>query len=377
MDSVSENDNTKYCKLCNEKIKIYNCPRCGIGYCSLNCYKSERHLDCTESFYKQCVEEELKSLQNDPETKLKMFDIFKRLNEQDLENDTMDSEDKELDLDDELDSDDETDLPDLEERLKNINLDIPDEIWAVLNNDEKQQFKALVKSGEASTLLPPWIPWWITCRKSLIETLDTIEENEENNKHKAEYPEIIDVPPFNKQKVVSSKILSSTITNVIYAYAYVALYYNGDYLSLSEEATNIFLSICDSMRINKTFDNELSALHSVKENIMKIEYLPKDEQTLVNFVEASIFIIKHPEKEQDTSHTCAALSELWRLLTSARKEIKVNKHKTKEEKNFSTKFTQHNEIQNYNLSRKMLFACTKKLEFYVSWIKCYGKDVFT
>lgn len=176
--------------------------------------------------------------------------------------------------------------------------------------------------------------------------------------------------------MVSSEILCCTIVNVIYAYTYIALYYNGDYLNFAEEASNNFLSICDSMRINKIFNDELSALQSIIQNVMQTEYLPKDQQTLEGFVEAGISIIRNPEKVKDTLHTCAALSELWRLLSAARKEIKVNKHKTTE-KQFSKKSTQDNEITNSNLSRKMLFACMKKLEFYVSWIKSYGKDIFT
>lgn len=377
MNYLGASDNTQYCKLCNKNSKIYTCPRCEIGYCSLNCYKSEKHLDCTESFYKQCVEDELKSSQYDPETKQKMLSILKKMHEESLENDIFaDNGDKELDSDEELDSDDETNLPDLEERIKNINLDNPDEIWAVLSNDEKQQFNALVKSGEVSKLLPSWIPWWVTYKKPLIESLEMVEETKQNNKHEVKYPVIINVQPFNQEKVVSSEILSCTIVNVIYAYTYIALYYNGDYLNFAEEASNVFLSICDSMRINKIFDNELPALQSVIQNVMQIEYLPKDQQTLTNFVEAGIFIIRNPEKVKDTLHTCAALSELWRLLSTVLEEIKVNKHKTTE-KQFSTKFTRHKETKNSNLSKKMLFACIKKLEFYVSWIKSYGKDIFT
>lgn len=163
---------------------------------------------------------------------------------------------------------------------------------------------------------------------------------------------------------------------MIYAYTYIALYYNGDYLNFAEEASNNFLSICDSMRINKIFDDELPALQSIIQNVMQTEYLPKDQQMLEGFVEAGIFIIRNPEKVKDTLHTCAALSELWRLLSAAREEIKVNKHKTTEKK-LIKKSTQDNEIKNSNLSRKMLFACMKKLEFYVSWIKSYGKDIFT
>lgn len=88
-------------------------------------------------------------------------------------------------------------------------MDNPDEIWAVLSNDEKQQFKALIKSGEASKLLPPWIPWWVTYKKPLIESLETTEETKQNNKQEEKYPAIIDVQPFNQQKVILQRICIS------------------------------------------------------------------------------------------------------------------------------------------------------------------------
>lgn len=49
------------------------------------CYKSEGHANCSEQFYKECVEDELKLDQLDPESKNKMVDILKRFQNQDLD----------------------------------------------------------------------------------------------------------------------------------------------------------------------------------------------------------------------------------------------------------------------------------------------------
>ncbi|KAK2579232.1 hypothetical protein KPH14_008201 [Odynerus spinipes] len=368
MDRMNAKE-VEYCKLCNKKPKSYTCPRCGIGYCNLDCYKSEVHLECSESFYKQCVEEELKSSESDPEARRKMIEILKRVHEGDIENDmSMESEDEE-----ELDSDDEANLLDLETRLKDIDLDNPDQVWAILSDAEKQEFEALVKSGEAYKLLPPWLPWWTIHKKPLIESLDITEE-EKHDKHETEYPVIIDVQPFNEQMMISPKIRFN-IMNVIYAYTYIALYYNGDYLNCAEEAANTFLSICENMKENKIFDNEEDALESVVQNIKQNEHLSKDVETLSAFAEAGNSILRNPSKMQGTIHTCAALSELWRLLSEAQKEMTVNKHK--KEKQLSTKHIQHNKKQNICLSKKIIFACLKKLEFYISWLKTYGKDMYT
>ena len=52
--------------------------RCGIQYCSLECYKDDRHQDCSEGFFKKEVEEVLKSDMVETEEKKKMIEILKR-----------------------------------------------------------------------------------------------------------------------------------------------------------------------------------------------------------------------------------------------------------------------------------------------------------
>lgn len=90
---------------CNKHVRLYTCPRCGIGYCGIECYKSDAHIDCSESFYKQCIEDELKSQEKDPVAKQKMMNILKKIHEKDLEDDILgediDGEVSPLDSDDE------------------------------------------------------------------------------------------------------------------------------------------------------------------------------------------------------------------------------------------------------------------------------------
>lgn len=47
------------CKICSQNEHKYICPKCKVKYCSVKCFK-EHNTDCTENFYKKCVEEELK-----------------------------------------------------------------------------------------------------------------------------------------------------------------------------------------------------------------------------------------------------------------------------------------------------------------------------
>lgn len=59
-----------------------------------------------------------------------------------------------------VDSDDEDSLPDLYDRLENVNLNDADEIWERLSEQEKLEFQAILKSGDISQLIPEYEPWW-------------------------------------------------------------------------------------------------------------------------------------------------------------------------------------------------------------------------
>jgi len=48
------------CAICTKDEYKYICPKCKVKYCSVKCFK-DHNIDCTENFYKNCVEEELKS----------------------------------------------------------------------------------------------------------------------------------------------------------------------------------------------------------------------------------------------------------------------------------------------------------------------------
>lgn len=48
-------------------------------YCSLLCYQSELHLNCSEAFYKECVMEDIKSQGRDPFPEKKMNEILQQL----------------------------------------------------------------------------------------------------------------------------------------------------------------------------------------------------------------------------------------------------------------------------------------------------------
>ncbi|PAV88052.1 hypothetical protein WR25_20301 [Diploscapter pachys] len=63
------------CAFCSiEQKELYKCPRCQQEYCSLRCYKSQKHSACSESFYKDCVKEELQGRQYEGEKGAETFE---------------------------------------------------------------------------------------------------------------------------------------------------------------------------------------------------------------------------------------------------------------------------------------------------------------
>ncbi|XP_015429219.1 PREDICTED: zinc finger HIT domain-containing protein 2 [Dufourea novaeangliae] len=316
----STTNTNNLCKLCNEKPRAYTCPRCGTGYCNVDCYKSEAHLECSESFYKQCILDELKSQEGDPVSKNKMLEILKRvhetdLNNVDLENYGISDEEEDGELEEQLDSDDEEDIPDLDKRMQDVNLDDADDVWSALTDAERQEFEALIKNGQIETLLPQWVPWWTYhTKKKLVQDMD-----EKDSRQEKEYPSLIDVPIFNELQKASSNV-HFNLVNVIYAYAYMANYYNGDYLNCSVEATVVFIDLCDNMKLNKVYSGTESAITSVVQNIISFIYIYK-------FKEAANSIIQGPEESNKYFYVAVALSELYRLITIAKEEL--SKHKNK------------------------------------------------
>ena len=133
------------CELCCRQFSKYTCPKCSVRYCSTVCYKSEKHLQCSEPFYKNCIMEALKCGDEDPEGKRKVLEILRR-----LESDTG------------VQREDDLEVASLEERLADVDLDgDPSTVLASLTDKEKKEFESSVASGAIGGIVDVWKPWWI------------------------------------------------------------------------------------------------------------------------------------------------------------------------------------------------------------------------
>ncbi|KAL4660006.1 zinc finger HIT domain-containing protein 2 [Arapaima gigas] len=208
---------SRVCGLCLSKPLQYTCPRCNVPYCSLACYKSPTHSACSEEFYKESVFQELKSIgETDMDGRRQMQEILMRLRERDegmedllrqLEEEGHsnieqnqealellsrlteiqssggeDNGDKEAILvklkeigesiiepgqvgdaaEDLLEDKGDTEEEDLVERLSGLDLDslAEEQLWALLPQQDKENFEGMIKGGAIAGLVPLWRPWW-------------------------------------------------------------------------------------------------------------------------------------------------------------------------------------------------------------------------
>lgn len=130
---------------CHDALALYSCPKCNIIYCSLDCYRSVTHLECSENFYKENVIEELKLGDGMKDVEATMSEILKRTYENNqILPEYLEDPDTTLE-NSELDSDDDQEHLDISERLAGVNLDDAEKVWEKLTEDERQDFVSFLK----------------------------------------------------------------------------------------------------------------------------------------------------------------------------------------------------------------------------------------
>lgn len=117
-------------------------------------------------------------------------------NQSELNEDDSDcgSDDNCEDINDEAekDSDDEDSVPDLADRLNEVDLDDADMVWDALTDDERKEFEALLNSGDVSKILPSWEPWWLFHKeKKLIEEIGETKLAKEDVDYRVKCPLIM------------------------------------------------------------------------------------------------------------------------------------------------------------------------------------------
>ncbi|CAH8280720.1 unnamed protein product [Arabidopsis lyrata] len=228
------------CHVCNKRFSQYTCPRCNFRYCSLPCYKSHS-VQCTESFMRENVNDELKQVRSDDQTKTKMLEILKRFHEEEEEDDGgIDS----------ITDDEGSILPEeiIEKIMNGDEVSLDD-----LSLEERKGFQRALASGELSKMIQPWDPWWLRASARTInlglggtQLVQCVEEEEEEAIVVSEVPRGPDTPLISLSKLSStnpSPLLPIHLIDIVYSYCFTLRIYNGEWQSDSLGAATMVLTV--------------------------------------------------------------------------------------------------------------------------------------
>lgn len=335
------------CQICNRCVRKYVCPRCNISFCSVHCYQSVAHRECSETFYKESVINELKLESDDPENQRKMLEILNRMRTEE---------------EDKLDSDDERDLS---ERLEGVDLNDADSVWSCLTECERQEFEALVRGGDITDVLPVWEPWWnYRKEKVLVQELTEACSTEEEPYIKSCPSLRTDVPHISDlSKHPPAPDVKWNIVNVLAAYCYVARYFNGEHKEQPLEAASLMERLSGTLRANCSYKSTEIAVDAVVQDILSC-FGYTEETVYVDVMK----VLRGPEESRPCFYIQAGLSDIHQLFTLA---YKMKKSGTKTKNGEFTKSFKEALYDGSNITKERLFLLKKKVEYYLAWVNEY------
>ncbi|KAK7487620.1 hypothetical protein BaRGS_00021170 [Batillaria attramentaria] len=345
-DELTKSDQKDCCSICVNAEAQYTCPRCNIRYCSLSCYRHEKHQGCSESFYRDCVLEEMKEYSARPEDRQKVMEMLEREHEASA-----------------LDSDDD-DEPDLAERLEGLDLDKDGgEIWQRLTDKEKEEFASMVRDGRLSNIMDVWTPWWT--QQSPASEL--IQETDKDPLPKGFPTHVKDIPDISQLLKHSKPSADSkyNVINLLSAYVFVTRLHNGDHHDCPLDTAEELLQVCAVLRENKSCSSAREAIQLVLQDIQKegSGFIQSASSPVVMTEDLLQILTAH--QSSPITPVISALSDTAVILKKARTELKKDKSQKGKE---PTESGQSSESD----TRHQLFLAKKKVTFLASWAQRYG-----
>ncbi|KAF8591738.1 hypothetical protein K439DRAFT_1326217, partial [Ramaria rubella] len=197
---------------CKRQISRYTCPTCNVPYCSLTCFRSDFHSECSETFYRKEIEMDIKTTPaKSSEERKKMMELLRKFEEESAQGPDILAEDNN----------------DLAEKLETMNLDDaqPEEIWSLLSPDQRDSFLRVMRdpsSDLARQLLSSAElqhgrrkPWWESPR---LDTEEITEEYEEFGPP----PPMISIP----QNLISNEAITRLNQPLVYNILALCLFYS-------------------------------------------------------------------------------------------------------------------------------------------------------
>lgn len=380
----------------------YTCPRCNIVYCSVACYQSPVHLQCSEEFYKNCVAEEMAmrkqmrsgTLDNIPgmsDDMKQMYEILKRM---DSTQPDFDISEEELDSDDD-DNNEGNENPnqsvELSERMNGVDLNDADAVWGKLTESERKEFGQIIKDEDVTAILPTFNPWWENkIQKVMITEVNddqsTAASGTEHQYSQLHHPNVIETQLdfTNMTKKPPSKCVAHNIINVLAAYTSTVRFFYGEHSTNSYEAVNYLLAVCANLRVNANFNDTSLAIESIRHEA-HTEGFTFDESDIQQIQKDIDSITEGPDPVKQTNlYVLAALSDIHSLLTIAksmrkpkRKEtlestsckIIPSKEQAKEFEKFIQRFGDHKIVEFQEMDRIKVNTSIKKIEYYLAYVQ--------
>ncbi|CAG8522379.1 7581_t:CDS:2 [Paraglomus occultum] len=260
------------------------------------------HLQCTESFYKDNILQEISTQRVSNEEKKKILELLKRVGGEDI---GADSDDEEV----------ETNANDFVERFRSMDIESAsyETIWNTLTAQERAEFEKLVldKSSALFQEIHLWKPWWElsglndkTIQNPLIVELDESFPDKDISS-----PKIMKIT--KKLEELTNKLPNPMIIfnllNILYAYVYGCRYLNGELSENVHETCNLIWSLSPVLALNEAivYENVSEAL-AAGIQLSRQKYMESHEFTLILLNDINTLLA-------DVDNVLAALSEIYSI----------------------------------------------------------------
>ncbi|KAG1764803.1 hypothetical protein EDD22DRAFT_881974 [Suillus occidentalis] len=228
-DDSNSTEGKVLCGICRRQFFRYTCPGCNVSYCSLTCFRSEAHSQCSETFYRKEIQTSIDTKSSKThEEREKMLELLKRLEEQ-----TQDEDNSSL-LRDQDESDSDTN--DLASRFADVDIysASSDELLRLMTKEEIDRFfnalrhptsqlaQQLLSSEELQSVRQE--PWWEA----------SLEGSSSESIRYGPKPALMEVPLNLVNRQPSSPSLIYNVCAVLVAYAYATRHLSVSPLSSAE-----------------------------------------------------------------------------------------------------------------------------------------------
>ncbi|PWA03285.1 hypothetical protein BB558_000544 [Smittium angustum] len=357
------------CQICNTRNSKYTCPRCQIAYCTLECYKDQKHLKCTEEFYKDQVTQELLNIKPTEDESKKVMQIIKSHYENMTEND-------------------DHEYYELVEKISQIDLDSADfnTIWNVLDQRDRDEFSRLFYKGtmsnEAKEILEDATTsnvkqWWENTSKKIeiietsseecqtdlttdgittnelleIENEDFLYNDPENDTEKfLQQPEIFkDIPPFES-------ITKAPVNILVFNQLSGILMFQGEIENNPSESLN------QIFQISPYIHGKVAPVFNSIEEVVSVGFSFLNEFK----AEARLFYMEDLKKLVEYKQGCLiALSHIYRLCDI------INSEQYTKDKNDSKETKKLNHKEKF---RKRVDRASKRIYYFMALMKKVSID---